>query len=121
MANRINTNLAAVNGGQDFALLTGKSDIFPYENGKRTSDVRTGVRLNVALQGNRLTPLSIKYDHDPLPNVSDEQIEATNTERKFVFALIPDCDVSLFATSNGMIMSASAKTAKIYDVNGTAK
>jgi len=74
MSNRLKTTLAAVNGGTDIALLVGKSQIFPYENGKKAGDTPIGERLNIALQGARLALLSVKFECDPLPNVTDEQI-----------------------------------------------
>ena len=68
MPYKLNVDLPAVNAGYDYAVLTGKTDIFPYEDGKKLSDVRTGVKLTLALQGARLAPLSltmIRYQTSP--------------------------------------------------------
>lgn len=75
MPYKLNVDLPAVNAGYDYAVLTGKTDIFPYENGRKVSDVREGGKLTLALQGARLAPLAVKFDHDPLPNLTDEQID----------------------------------------------
>lgn len=114
MPYKLEVDLPAVNQGLDFALLVGKSDVFPYENGKRLSNVREGVKLTVALQGARLSPLSIKFNHDPLPNLTDEQIETACLECNFIYVQIPDCIVNLYSSSSGGIgMTATAQTAKI--------
>lgn len=34
MPYKLNVDLLAVNAGYDYAVLTGKTDIFPYEDGK---------------------------------------------------------------------------------------
>lgn len=111
--NRIELDLAGVNKGADYAILVGKSDTFPYENGKRTSDVRDGVRLTVALQNSRLTQLSVRYDHDPLPKVTDEQIEAATADGQFIYVQVPDAIVSIYSGNNGIGMTATASTAQI--------
>jgi hypothetical protein len=61
--------LPAVNGGQDAAVLTEKSDLFVYVDGNKTSDVPIGTKFVIALQGNKLSPLTVKIKgNDPLPN-----------------------------------------------------
>lgn len=114
MANRIELDLAGVNKGVDYALLTGKADIFPYENGKRISEDRTGVRLTLALQNSRLATLSVRFDHDPLPKVTDEEIEAATAACKFLYVQIPDATVTIYSGGNGGInMTATANTAQL--------
>lgn len=106
--------LEAVNHGVDHVVLTSKADIFQYENGKKLSDVREGVKLTVALQGARLAQLTVKFDHDPLPNLTDEQIEAACTACDFIYVQIPDCVVNLYSSSSGGIgMTATAQTARV--------
>lgn len=120
MPYKLEVDLPAVNAGLDYALLVGKADIFPYENGKKMSDVvRTGVKLTLALQGSRLTPLAVKFPGDPLPKVTDEEIEAAVLDCKFLFVQIPDCVVNLFSSSSGGIgMSANAQTAQVVTLTG---
>lgn len=119
MPYKLEVDLPAVNAGLDYALLVGKADVFPYENGKRTSDVRTGVKLTLALQGSRLSTLTVKFDHDPLPKITDEEIEEAVMNCKFVFVQIPDCAVNLFSSGSGGIgMTATAETAQIVTLNG---
>lgn len=114
MPYKLNVDLPAVNAGYDFAVLTGKTDIFPYENGKRLSDVREGGKLTIALQGACLAPLAVKFDHDPLPNLTGEQIEVACLGSNFIYIQLPDCAVNLYSSNNGGIgMTATAQTAKI--------
>lgn len=117
MPYKLNVDLPAVNAGYDYAVLTGKADIFPYEDGRKLS-ARTGVKLTLALQGARLAPLIVKYDHDPLTNVSDGEIEEAVMNCKPLFVQIPDCAVSLFSSNgSGIGMTATAQTAQIVTLN----
>lgn len=79
MSDKLEVNIEAVNGGQDWIILTGKSPIYPYEGGKRTSETPIGTKVSGVLQGNRFAPLDIKIltATDPLPSVTDEKIEGT--------------------------------------------
>ncbi len=114
MANNLTVNLAAVNGGADYAILTAKNEIFPYADGKRTSDTPIGTKLTLALQNSRLSPLAVKFDRDPIPSVEDAQIEAACSACKFLFVRIPDCKVKVYSSSgSGLGMSATAGTAEI--------
>ncbi len=117
--NKIETTLAAVNGGVDVALLVGKAPIYPYENNKRMSDIPVGVRLTLALQNARMAQLAVKFDHDPLPKVSDEEIAEATGNLKFLYVQIPDAVVTLFSgsSSNGIGMTATASTAQIVAPN----
>lgn len=120
MPYKLNVDLPAVNGGIDYALLVGKADVFPYENGKRLSDMRTGVKLTLALQGAGLSTMAVKFDHDPLPRIANEQIEAACAECKFLLVQIPDCIVNLYSSNGGGIgMTATAQTAQIVTLNGS--
>ena len=114
MPYKLEVDLPAVNGGVDYALLVGKADIFAYESGKRTSDVRIGVKAMLALQNAQLSPLTVKFDHDPLPKITSEEIDTACSECKFIFVQIPDCAVNLFSSSGGGIgMTATAQTAQV--------
>lgn len=120
MPYKMELDLAAVNGGLDYAMLVGKSDIFPFENGKRTSDVRTGVKLNLALIGARMSPLTVKYDHDPLPKTGDDDIAAATSNCQFMFVQIPDCVVNVYASNTGGLgMTASAMTAQLVTLDNS--
>lgn len=115
MANKLEVNLPAVNGAQDFAILTGKSPIYPYEGGKRTSETPIGTKISVALQGNRFTPLDIKIltPTDPLPSVTDEKIEASCADIELMAVQFVDCKISLYSIGGNMVMSATASGAKL--------
>lgn len=118
MANRIETTIEMVNAGFPYILLTGKSDIYPFENGKRTSNVPTGTRLNGCLQGNKLTPLTIKVDGaDPLPDVTNEQISELCKQRKYVYIKPLDCIVLIYTINGNMCISATAKGVEIVGSN----
>ena len=116
--NKIETSLTAVNGSQDYAIVTGKADLFQYENGKRISDERIGIKINVVLQGNRLSSLSIKIEgKDPLPNVTDEQIIAACAAKKFIYAKFTDCKITLYTMNGTMGMTAVAKNVELLDTS----
>lgn len=115
MGNKIRTTLAAINGF-DFAVLTGKNDVFVYEQGKRVGD-RIGVKLTVALHGNRLQSLPIKVvGADPLPDVTDDQIEEACKQRKYIYVKPLECELTIYAI-DGMRMTATAKGAEILANN----
>lgn len=114
---RIETSLESVNGGANYAILVEKAPIYQWQDGKRVSDTPIGVRLTLALHKARLTQLSVKYDHDPLPKVTDEQIEEAISSCNFLYVQIPDCVVTLYNTSNGIGMSASAGEAKLVAIS----
>lgn len=117
-ANTIKTSLAAVNGGADYALLTGKTEIFAYENGKKISENPVGVKLTIALQNAGLSPLGVKFDHDPLPKISETDIANACSACEFCFVQIPDCIVTLYSSDKGGIsMTATATTAKLVTLN----
>lgn len=117
MANRINTTIEAVNGGQDYAILVGKSDVFDYANGQRSSKERVGVRLNLALQGCKMTPLSARLESDPLPDYTDDQLSEMCKQRKFIYVKLLECVVSLYTMNGSMGMSATAKGAEVIGNN----
>jgi hypothetical protein len=118
MPNRIETTIEAVNGGFPYILLTGKSDIFPFDNGKRTSNVPTGTRLNGCMQGNKLTPITIKVEGaDPLPDVTDEQISELCKQRKYLYIKPADCVVLLYTMNGSLGISANAKSVAIFDAD----
>jgi hypothetical protein len=121
MPNRIKTTLEAVNGGFPYILLSGKGDIFTFENGKRTSNVPIGKRLDGCMQGNKMTPISIKVEGtDPLPDVTDEQILELCKQRKYLYIKLLDCVVTIYTMNGNMGMSAVASGAEIFG-NSPAK
>ena len=119
MAYNLTVNLAAVNGGVDYAVLTGKTDIFAYADGKKSSETPIGVKLTLALQNARLTPLVVKFDHDPLPSVEDAQIEAACSALKFLMVRIQNCQVKVYSSSgSGLGMTATGAAAEIVTPGG---
>lgn len=117
MANKLEVNLPAVNGEQDYAILTGKSPVYPYEGGKRTSETPIGTKVSVALQGNRFAPLDIKIitATDPLPSVTDEKIEASCANVKLIAVRFVDCKISLYSIGGQMVMSATASGVELVN------
>lgn len=113
--NKIEVTLAAVNAGVDVALCVGKDPIYAYKDGTRISDDPIGTKLTVLLQNARMAPLTVKFDYDPLPKVSDEEIAEATSNLQFLFVKIPDAVVTLYSGSNsyGISMTATAKTAQI--------
>lgn len=116
---KITTSLEGLNGNLSAIILTGKHDIFPFENGQRTSQERIGTGITGALPGNRLTPITVKIKGtDPLPNISDEKISEACANMKFLLVRFSDCVVSLYTTKNGQLgMAATASGAAL--VNGS--
>lgn len=109
--NKLEVSLSAVNGGQgEFAILTGKSPIYPYEGGKRTSETPIGTKISVVLQGNRFAPLDVKIlgASDPLPSISGEKIEASCAGIKLLAVRFTDCKIALYSIGGQMVMSATA-------------
>ena len=118
MPYKLSVDLPAVNAGYDYAVVTGKTNIFSWNEGKRTSEEPIGVKLTVALQGARFAPLTIRYSHDPLPKVNDEDIEAACVSNNLIYVQIPDCVVNLYSSNSGGIgMTATAETAQIVTLN----
>ncbi len=115
--NKINTNLSAINGGQDIVILVAKTVAYPYINGKR-SDAPNGFKFDVALQGNKLTPLSVKIEGvDPLPQVTEEVLTAATVAGKFIYARIIDCTVSIYTMNGNMGMAATAKGIEVLNAS----
>lgn len=115
--NKIETTLAAINGGQEIVILTGKSSGYNYEGGKRTGDTPTHTKIAVALQGNRLAALTVKIEGsaDPLPGVSDEQIAAACSGVKLLAVKFTDCKVSIYSIGGQMVMSATASGVELVN------
>ena len=117
MAYNMKLQLPAVNAGMDYALLADKAPFYSYQDGRR-SDEPIGMKLVVALQGANLVPLTVKFDHDPLPRVTDEQIRAACEACQPLLVQLPDCEVSLYSSSNGGIgMTATASKAQLVTLN----
>ena len=115
MPNKIEVNLSTINGGTDYCILTGKSLIYQYENGKRIDDAPIGTRIEVILQGNRFKPLSVKIEgnNNILSNITDEQIDNACCNLKLIPVKFSDCKIALYSINNNMVMSASATDCKI--------
>lgn len=113
--NKLEVTLSAINKGQEFAILTGKSPIYSYEDGKRTSETPIGTKITVALQGNRFTSLTIKIEGktDPLPQISDEEIETTLVNIELLVVKFTDCRVTLYNIGGNLVMSATATGVEI--------
>lgn len=114
---RMEVPLPAVNEGLDYGILTEKAPIFEYQNGKKASDTPIGLRLTIALPGSRLAQLSVKFDHDPLPKVSDEQIAQGCLTSNYLYVQIRNCTVTLYNSDNGIGMTATAQEAQIVELN----
>lgn len=107
---KVETTLEAVNGGHKHAICTGKRSAYPFENGKRTSDIPNGTNIDVALQGNAFVTISIKIDGnaDPLPELTDDDIKAACSAMKPHLVRFENCKVSLYTINGEMRMSGNA-------------
>ena len=115
--NKIETTLEAVNSGQKSVILTGKSPIYEYKDGKKVSEIPIAHKFNVALF-NRLTPLAVKIEgsNDPLNKVSDEMIDSAirgDNGADFIMAQFADCKVALFSIGGQLVMSATATSIEL--------
>lgn len=110
--NTIEVALNAVNGGKEYTILLGKSYIYPYKDGQRTSEIPIATKFTVGLQGNRFSQLSIKIDGstDPLPNITDEEIGEACTKLKLIPVKFEDCNVKLYNLQGKMMMTATASS-----------
>jgi len=113
MANKLDTTLAAVNGGLQESILTGKTPVYSYDNGKKTSEIPIAYKATAALLGNRLTTISVKIDGsaDPLPKITEEQIDAAcrgDNGADFIYVTFKDAAVSLYSIGGQMVMSGRA-------------
>lgn len=117
MSNKLEVNLEAVNGGQSWAILTGVSPIYQFEDGKRKNDTPTGTKISLALQGNRFSPLTVKIEGNAnaLPSVTDEQINAACSGVKLLAVKFADCKIALYSIKDQMIMSATATSAELVN------
>lgn len=115
--NKLEVSLDAVNKGQDFAILTRKGFIYPYENGRRASETPIGTKIDVILQGNRFSPLSVKIEGniDPLPSISDDEIEASCANIKLLAVRFTDCKIALYSINGQMVMSATATSVELVN------
>ena len=115
MSNKIEVNLSTINDGIDYCILTGKSPIYPYENGKRIDDTPIGTRIEVILQGNRFKPLTVKLEgnNSVLSDVTDEQIENACCNLKLIPVKFSDCKIALYSINNNMVMTATATDCRI--------
>ena len=100
MKNKLVISLLAVNNGLDYAILTGIS-----------------WKIEVALQGSRLSALTVKVDGaaDPLPEISDEEIEANCASLKLLAARFKECSITVYTINNSMVMSATASGVELVN------
>ncbi|MGL4668669.1 MAG: hypothetical protein ACRCWR_12180 [Saezia sp.] len=111
-SNKLEMLFAAINGGQEDAILTGKDDLYPYENGKR-GDTKIGTKWQVVLQGNRFSSLTVKIEGpDPLPKVTDSQIAESCATLNLMYVRFTDCKITVYAI-DGMVMTATAKSVSL--------
>lgn len=115
MSNKVQVNLPTVNGGMEYCILSGKTFLYSYRDGKRINDEATGTRIDVVLQGNRFTPLSVKIegDRNVLPELTDEQISTACSTLKLIPVKFNDCSITLYSINNNMVMSATASGCEI--------
>ena len=120
MANKLDTTLAAVNGGLHESILTGKSPVYEYKDGKKVSEIPIAYKATAALLGNRLTTLSVKIEGgaDPLPKITEEQIDAAcrgDNGVDFIYVTFKDATVSLYSIGGQMVMSGRASGVELVN------
>ena len=121
MANKLETSLAGVNNGLQECILTAKAPVPAYDtNGKKVSDVPVAYKVTVALLGNRLTPLTFRIEGgaDPLPKISDEQIESAcrgDNGADFIYVTFKDAVVTLYSIGGQMVMSGKSSGVEVIN------
>lgn len=110
--------LSAVNKGAEWAILTGKSPYYTYQGGQKTSSEPTGWKIDVLLQGNCFSPLTVKLNqtNDPLPSVSQEMIETACASVEPIFVTFTNCVVTFYAIDH-LRMSATAEKVALAKIN----
>ena len=117
MAYSLETPFVAVNAGFDYAPLVSKKPVYAIDaNGNRSSDTPIGVRLTVALQGNRFELLGVRFESDPLPAVTDEAIDAALKQLRPILIKLPDVSVKLYQRTGGLGMTGTGTTAQVVTV-----
>ena len=111
--NKLEVMLPGINSGLDFVILTGRTAIFSYENGQKTDKV-IGEKFSAVLPGFRYHALDIKVSTTGfLPNITDEQIQASCTALKPIFVKFADCKVAAYSIGGNMVMSATASGVEV--------
>lgn len=104
MPYNIKTSIPSINGNLDYLFITKKS---------QTKDAEPTFRITAALPGNRYEQIGIKFPTDPLPQLTDEQIEKSCRALKPILIKVPNAEVTLYHSNNGIGMTATATTAQI--------
>lgn len=112
-ASRITTSLPAVNNGIDYGIASSKTFHIPYRDGKPVGNERTEVHIGIALLGDELSTLIVKYDHDPLPELRAEQIVEALRQKRFIYVRPLECSVNLYVADKRLNKAATAKGAEI--------
>ncbi|MBP8641214.1 MAG: hypothetical protein KBI01_10030 [Oscillospiraceae bacterium] len=114
--------LAAINGGMDFAVLVGKAPYRNYMNDKPSEEI-IGYRYDIALQGNRLTTLSVKIEGaDTSPHLTDEMIALATTEGRYIYCKFEDFAAKMYQIRQEPIrFTATAKKIILLDSKEAAK
>ena len=114
MSNIPKMSLASMNGNMEWTILTGKTPVYQYENGKRISNTPISWRISVLLPGNCFSPISVKINtgDDPLIDITEDMIAEACATMKPIFVRFIDCSVSIYAI-DGLKMSASASAVEM--------
>ena len=113
------TALGAINRGRDEAVLTGLVPVLEYDtNRKPIGTEPIAWRVEVALQGNKLRPASVKITgkKPPLP-ITDEEIQNGLDQDSPVLRLVSfeDYSAKIFNINGEQVISATAKAAILVD------
>lgn len=110
---RPKSTLAEINK-VDYAVLLSKTNLYEWKNKQKVSDDVIGVQLDIAMQNCRYAILSVKFDKDPIPTISDVNIDEQCQKLSPYIVKIPDCTIEFYPTEKKSFgMTATAKTAQI--------
>ena len=107
---KFETTFDSANDGHQYAIITRKRLVYPYENGKRLSDVPIATTITVALQGNCFASLNVKIEGSTewLTELTNEKIKAACSAMKPYLVRFSNCMVSIYTINGEMRMSATA-------------
>ncbi len=108
--------ISALNGGDPSVILTGKSEVYPYDQGKRISDEPIAYRYTIALSKNRMALIGVRIDGpDQLPDLSDDEIARRCASLDFIRVEFSGDEAKVYSISGEQKISASARHVSLVD------
>lgn len=115
MATSILLQFIALNGGLDWAILTGKSPVYHYENGKRTGDIPEKFRYKAIMPGCCYSEISISVPGsiDALAAITDEQIAESCANLRPLLVRFINCTVKVYSKDGEQKLAGTANAVEL--------